>query len=78
MSALFNPTVGWITLRATLSRRRALLFALPAAILILLTVAQLTQLTHHRLPDVLPLTKTDRTRHPFTPNDPRVPHVRSS
>ncbi len=39
MSALFNPTVAWITLRATLSRRRALLFALPAAILILLTVA---------------------------------------
>src|SRR6516165_10219113 len=39
MSALFNPTVAWITLRATLSRRRALLFALPAAILIVLTVA---------------------------------------
>src|ERR1700749_4534780 len=39
MSALFNQTVAWITLRATLSRRRALLFALPAAILILLTVA---------------------------------------
>ena len=39
MSALFNPTVAWITLRATLSRKRALLFALPAAILILLTVA---------------------------------------
>ena len=39
MSALFNPTVAWITLRATLSRRRALLFALPAVILILLTVA---------------------------------------
>src|SRR6516225_931070 len=39
MSALFNPTVAWITLRATVSRKRALLFALPAAILILLTVA---------------------------------------
>src|SRR6266436_8296720 len=39
MSALFNPTVAWITLRATLSRKRALLFALPAMILILLTVA---------------------------------------
>src|SRR5246500_1153997 len=39
MPALFNPTVAWITLRATLSRKRALLFALPAAILILLTVA---------------------------------------
>jgi ABC-2 type transport system permease protein len=39
MSGLFNPTVAWITLRATVSRKRALLFALPAAILILLTVA---------------------------------------
>ena len=39
MSALFNPTVAWITLRATLSRKRALLFALPAVVLILLTVA---------------------------------------
>ncbi len=37
MSGLFNPTVAWITMRATLSRRRALLFALPAVILILLT-----------------------------------------
>jgi len=36
---MFNATVAWITLRATLSRRRALLFALPAVILILLTVA---------------------------------------
>ena len=27
MSGLFNPTVAWITLRATLSRKRALLFA---------------------------------------------------
>src|SRR5712692_11790549 len=39
MSALFNPTVAWITMRATLSRKRALLFALPAVILILFTVA---------------------------------------
>src|SRR5260370_32791323 len=39
MSGLFNPTVAWITLRATLNRRRALLFALPAVILILFTVA---------------------------------------
>jgi ABC-2 type transport system permease protein len=39
MSALFNPTVAWITLRATLSRKRALLFALPAVILVLLTLA---------------------------------------
>jgi len=39
MSALFNPTVASITLRATVSRKRALLFALPAVILILLTVA---------------------------------------
>ncbi len=39
MSALFNPTVAWITMRATLSRKRALLFALPAAILILFTIA---------------------------------------
>jgi ABC-2 type transport system permease protein len=39
MSGLFNPTVAWITLRATLSRKRALLFALPALVLILFTVA---------------------------------------
>ena len=39
MSGLFNPTVAGITLRATLSRKRALLFALPAAILILFTLA---------------------------------------
>ena len=39
MPGLVNPTVARITLRATLSRRRALLFALPALILILLTVA---------------------------------------
>ena len=38
MSGLFNPTVAWITLRATLSRKRALLFALPAVILILFTL----------------------------------------
>ncbi len=39
MPGLFNPTVARITLRATLSRKRALLFALPAAILILFTLA---------------------------------------
>jgi ABC-2 type transport system permease protein len=39
MSGLFNPTVARITLRATLSRRRALVFALPALVLILFTVA---------------------------------------
>jgi ABC-2 type transport system permease protein len=39
MSAVFNPTVAWITLRATLGRRRALLFGLPAVILIVLTLA---------------------------------------
>jgi ABC-2 type transport system permease protein len=39
MSGLYNPTVATITLRATLSRKRAFLFAIPAAILILLTVA---------------------------------------
>ena len=39
MSGLFNPTVAWITLRATLGRKRALLFAIPAAILILFTLA---------------------------------------
>src|SRR5438046_5289725 len=39
MSGLVNPTVARITLRATLSRRRALLFACPAVVLILLTVA---------------------------------------
>jgi ABC-2 type transport system permease protein len=36
---MFNTTVASITLRATLSRRRALLFALPALVLILLTAA---------------------------------------
>jgi ABC-2 type transport system permease protein len=39
VSALFNPTVARITLRATLSRKRALLFALPAVVLILFTLA---------------------------------------
>jgi ABC-2 type transport system permease protein len=39
MSGLFNPTVAWITLHATLSRKRALLFAIPAVILILFTLA---------------------------------------
>src|SRR6201987_2129100 len=39
MSGLFNPTIAWITLRATLSPKRAFLFALPAALLILLTAA---------------------------------------
>jgi ABC-2 type transport system permease protein len=39
MSGLFNPTVARITLRATLSRKRALLFAIPAVVLIVLTVA---------------------------------------
>src|SRR6266581_4896517 len=39
MSGLVNPTVARITLRATLSRKRALLLALPAVVLILLTVA---------------------------------------
>jgi ABC-2 type transport system permease protein len=39
MSGFYNPTVAAITMRATLSRKRALLFALPAVILILFTVA---------------------------------------
>ncbi|MGD0606107.1 MAG: ABC transporter permease [Streptosporangiaceae bacterium] len=39
MSGLFNPTVAGVTLRATLGRKRALLFGLPALILILFTVA---------------------------------------
>jgi ABC-2 type transport system permease protein len=39
MSGLVNPTVARITLRATLSRKRALLFAIPAMVLIVLTVA---------------------------------------
>jgi ABC-2 type transport system permease protein len=39
MSGLFNPTVAWITTRATLGRKRALLFAIPALVLIVVTVA---------------------------------------
>jgi ABC-2 type transport system permease protein len=39
MPEFFNPTVARITMRATLSRKRALLFALPALILILFTLA---------------------------------------
>jgi ABC-2 type transport system permease protein len=39
VSGLFNPTVAWITTRATLGRRRALLFAIPAVILIVATAA---------------------------------------
>jgi len=38
MSDIINPTVAAITVRATLGRRRALLFALPAVILIALTL----------------------------------------
>jgi ABC-2 type transport system permease protein len=36
---MFNSTVSWITFRALLGRRRALLFVIPAIILIVLTVA---------------------------------------
>src|SRR5271155_2558655 len=39
MSGFFNPTVAGITMRATLGRRRALLFAIRAVVLILVTVA---------------------------------------
>jgi ABC-2 type transport system permease protein len=39
MSAFFNPVIASITVRATLGRRRALLFAIPAAVLIVLTLA---------------------------------------
>jgi len=39
MSGLSNPTVAWITIRATMGRKRALLFAIPAVVLILVTVA---------------------------------------
>jgi ABC-2 type transport system permease protein len=39
VSSVFNPTVAWITTRATLGRKRALLFALPAVILIAITAA---------------------------------------
>jgi ABC-2 type transport system permease protein len=38
MSSLFNPVVAAITVRATLGRRRAFLFAIPAVILIVLTL----------------------------------------
>src|SRR5580692_8506119 len=38
MSAYFNPTIAVLTLRATLGRRRAVLFAIPAVILIALTL----------------------------------------
>jgi ABC-2 type transport system permease protein len=38
MSAVFNPVVAALTIRATLGRRRALLFAIPAVILIALTL----------------------------------------
>jgi len=38
MSDIINPTVAAITVRATLGRRRAFLFALPAVILIALTL----------------------------------------
>jgi len=39
MSAFFNPVIASITVRATLGRRRALLFAIPAVVLIVLTLA---------------------------------------
>jgi len=39
MSGFFNPTIAWITMRSTLGRKRAFLFAIPALILILFTVA---------------------------------------
>jgi ABC-2 type transport system permease protein len=35
---MFNPTVAVLTVRATLGRRRALLFAVPAVVLIVLTL----------------------------------------
>ena len=38
MSAYFNPTIAAITVRATLGRRRAFLFAIPAVVLIALTL----------------------------------------
>jgi ABC-2 type transport system permease protein len=38
MSSLFNPVVAVLTFRATLGRRRAILFAIPAVILIALTL----------------------------------------
>jgi ABC-2 type transport system permease protein len=39
MSGMFNGTVASITLRAAMGRRRALLFGLPAVILVLVTLA---------------------------------------
>jgi len=39
MSGMFNGTVASITMRATLGRKRALLFGIPALILILVTLA---------------------------------------
>jgi ABC-2 type transport system permease protein len=39
MPALLNPVVASITFRATLGRKRAFLFAIPAVILIILTLA---------------------------------------
>jgi ABC-2 type transport system permease protein len=39
MSGMFNGTVASITLRATLGRKRALLFGVPAVILVLVTLA---------------------------------------
>jgi ABC-2 type transport system permease protein len=39
MSSMFNGTVASITLRAAMGRRRALLFGLPAVILVLVTLA---------------------------------------
>ena len=38
MSAYFNPTIAALTVRATLGRRRAFLFAIPAVVLIALTL----------------------------------------
>ena len=38
MSAYFNPTIAGLTVRATLGRRRAFLFAIPAVVLIALTL----------------------------------------
>jgi ABC-2 type transport system permease protein len=39
VSSVFNPTVAWITTRATLGRKRALLFWIPPVILIAFTLA---------------------------------------
>jgi ABC-2 type transport system permease protein len=49
---MFNPTVAGITLRATLGRRRAFAFAIPAVILIVLTlVLRASQPTGSSWPD---------------------------